>query len=94
LEAGQGVRGRDRILDFGSEDRLDLSLIDANLSRPGDQPFAWIADREFSAPGQLRYSVLNGQGLLKGNVIGSSSPEFTLVLEGGFQLDPSIHLVL
>jgi hypothetical protein len=38
--------------------------------------------------------VLNGQGLLKGNVIGSSSPEFTLVLEGGFQLDPSIHLVL
>jgi Ca2+-binding RTX toxin-like protein len=94
LEAGQGVRGRDRILDFGSEDRLDLSLIDANLSRPGDQPFAWIGDREFSAPGQLRYSVLNGQGLLKGNVIGSSSPEFTLVLEGGFQLDPSIHLVL
>lgn len=94
LEAGHGVRGRDRILDFSHEDRLDLSLIDANLSRPGDQPFAWIGDREFSAPGQLRYSVLNGQGLLKGNALGSSSPEFTLVLEGGFQLDPSIHLVL
>ena len=94
LEAGHGVRGRDRILDFSHEDRLDLSQIDANLSRPGDQAFAWIGDREFNAPGQLRYSVLNGQGLLKGNLIGSSSPEFTLVLEGGFPLDPTIHLLL
>ena len=94
LEAGHGVRGRDRILDFSHEDRIDLRLMDANPSRPGDQAFAWIGEREFNAPGQLRYSVLNGQGLLKGNLIGSSSPEFTLVLDGGFPLDPTVHLLL
>lgn len=94
LEVGHGVRGRDRILDFSGQDRIDLSRLDADRSRPGDQPFLWIGEREFSAPGQLRYTVTNGQGLLKGNLIGSSGPEFTLVLEGGFQLDPAIHLVL
>ncbi|MFM7265662.1 MAG: calcium-binding protein, partial [Cyanobium sp.] len=93
-EVGHGVRARDRILDFEAEDRLDLRLIDADLSRAGDQSFVWIGEREFSAPGQLRYSVVNGQGLLKGNLSGSTSPEFTLVLEGGFRLDPSIHLLL
>jgi hypothetical protein len=91
---GHGVRGRDRILDFENEDRIDLSRIDADLSRPADQPFVWIGEKEFSAPGQLRYSVVNGQGLLKGNLQGSSGPEFTLALEGGFRLDPTIHLIL
>ncbi|MFO0037420.1 MAG: calcium-binding protein [Synechococcaceae cyanobacterium] len=94
LEVGHGVRGRDRILDFENEDRIDLSRIDADLSRPADQPFVWIGEKEFSAPGQLRYSVVNGQGLLKGNLQGSSGPEFTLALEGGFRLDPTIHLIL
>jgi Ca2+-binding RTX toxin-like protein len=94
LEVGHGVRGRDRILDFENEDRIDLSRIDADLSRPADQPFVWIGESEFSAPGQLRYSVVNGQGLLKGNLQGSSGPEFTLALEGGFRLDPTIHLFL
>jgi Ca2+-binding RTX toxin-like protein len=94
LEVGHGVRGRDRILDFANEDRIDLSRIDADLSRPGDQPFVWIGEREFSAPGQLRYSVVNGLGLLKGNLQGPSGPEFTLALEGGFRLDPGLHLLL
>ena len=94
LEVGHGVRGRDRILDFADEDRVDLRLLDADLSRPGDQAFVWIGEREFSAPGQLRYAVLNGQGLLKGNLSGATSPEFTLVLEGGFRLDPTLHLLL
>lgn len=94
LEVGHGVRGRDRILDFSAQDRIDLSRLDADLSRPGDQAFLWIGEREFSAPGQLRYTVTKGQGLLKGNLSGSSGPEFTLMLEGGFQLDPAIHLVL
>ena len=52
------------------------------------------SDREFSAPGQLRYTVAGGMGLLKGNQLGATGPEFTLVLEGGFRLDPTIHLLL
>lgn len=94
MEMGQGVRARDRILDFGAEDRLDLSRVDADPSRPGDQAFVWIGEREFHGPAQLRYTVANGQGLLKGNLNGPSRPEFTLVVEGGFRLDPAIHLLL
>jgi hypothetical protein len=54
----------------------------------------WIGDASFSAPGQLRYSLVDGHGLLKGNLIGASDPEFTVGIRGGFRLDPALHLLL
>jgi Ca2+-binding RTX toxin-like protein len=93
-EIGHRVWGRDWILDFSNEDRLDLSRIDADPGRPGHQTFAWIGDATFTAPGQLRYSLVDGHGLLKGNLEGPSNPEFTVVLQGGFRLDPAVHLLL
>lgn len=93
-EVGNRVWGRDWILDFNHEDRLDLSRIDADPAQPGDQAFVWIGDASFSAPGQLRYSLVDGHGLLKGNLIGASDPEFTVGIRGGFRLDPALHLLL
>jgi hypothetical protein len=54
----------------------------------------WIGDASFTAPGQLRYSLVDGHGLLKGNLIGASDPEFTVGIRGGFGLDPALHLLL
>ncbi|MFN9619831.1 MAG: calcium-binding protein [Synechococcaceae cyanobacterium] len=93
-EVGNRVWGRDWILDFSNEDRIDLSRIDADPAQPGDQAFVWIGDASFSAPGQLRYSLVGDHGLLKGNLIGVSDPEFTVGIRGGFRLDPALHLLL
>jgi Ca2+-binding RTX toxin-like protein len=93
-EAGKGASARDVITDFEASDRIDLSRIDANNSRSGNQAFAWIGSAAFSAPGQLRYTVAKGNGLLEGNVKGSSGAEFQIEILGGFALQPGIHVVL
>lgn len=55
-DSPDGVGRRDRILDFHQgEDRIDLSAIDANPDRAGDQAFRFIGDAAFSGrPGELR----------------------------------------
>ncbi|MEB3170876.1 MAG: M10 family metallopeptidase C-terminal domain-containing protein, partial [Synechococcaceae cyanobacterium] len=93
-EAGNGSRKRDVITDFEAIDRINLSRMDANNSVSGNQAFVWIGSAAFSAPGQLRYTVAKGNGLLEGNVKGSSGAEFQIEILGGFALQPGIHVVL
>jgi hypothetical protein len=50
-------------------------ILDANPSKSGDQGFSWIGTAAFRSPGQLRYTVVNGVGLLEGNTIGTSGAE-------------------
>lgn len=41
--ASEGLGGRDRIMDFTpGEDRIDLSLLDADAGRAGNQAFRWL----------------------------------------------------
>jgi Ca2+-binding RTX toxin-like protein len=56
---------RDIIYDFSvASDKLDLSLIDANLSIAGDQAFAFIGNNNFSAEGgQVRFYT-SGRNLI------------------------------
>jgi Ca2+-binding RTX toxin-like protein len=93
-EASTGTSAHDVIIDFGNADRLDLSRIDANTSRSKDQAFAWIGSAAFSAPGQLRYTVLNGVGLLEGNTTLNTGAEFQIAIQGAFPLLPSNHVLL
>jgi Ca2+-binding RTX toxin-like protein len=93
-ELGNGTDACDRILDFQADDRLDLSRLDANLAKSGNQAFSWIGTAAFRSPGQLRYTVLNGLGLLEGNTIGTSGAEFQLLLPGGFALRSGTHVLL
>ncbi len=86
-EAGNDVEGRDWILVFQKEDRVDLRAIDANPSRSGDQVFSWIGTNAFRSLGQLRYTLLNGVGLLEGNIIGNSVAEF----QSAIQHQPSLQ---
>jgi Ca2+-binding RTX toxin-like protein len=81
-EAGNGTATRDLITDLESSDRIDLSLIDAHSSLTGDQAFVFIGAAAFTAPGQLRYSVMAGVGLLEGNVDSNRSADFQITLAG------------
>ena len=72
-----GVVGRDLIADFVGNgklpgDQIDLSAIDANSTKVGNQAFTFIGSAAFSAPGQLRYSG----GVLQGSTDGDRLPEF------------------
>ncbi|MEH1831671.1 MAG: calcium-binding protein [Nostoc sp.] len=79
--------GRDLITDFVGNgslpgDRIDLSTIDANSTKAGNQAFTFIGAAPFSAPGQVRYSG----GILQANTGGNLSPEFEVRLIGAPQL--------
>ncbi|MEH2405859.1 calcium-binding protein [Nostoc sp.] len=76
-----GVVGRDLIADFVGNgklpgDQIDLSAIDADSTKLGNQAFTFIGAAAFSAPGQLRYSG----GTLQGNIDGKLSPDFEVRL--------------
>jgi len=59
---------RDRIVDFVrvEGDRIDLSLIDANLTLAGNEAFAFVAGA-FTAAGQVRAIVSGGVFVVQGN---------------------------
>jgi len=69
-------------------------ILDANPSKSGDQGFSWIGTAAFRSPGQLRYTVVNGVGLLEGNTIGTSGAEFQILMPVGFALRASPHVLL
>ncbi|MEH2450451.1 calcium-binding protein [Nostoc sp.] len=76
-----GVVGRDLIADFVGNgklpgDQIDLSAIDANSTKVGNQAFTFIGAAAFSAPGQIRYSG----GTLQGNIDKNLSPDFEVRL--------------
>ncbi|MEH2411995.1 calcium-binding protein [Nostoc sp.] len=79
--------GRDLITDFVgngklSGDRIDVSDIDANTTKGGNQAFTFIGAAAFSAPGQIRYSG----GILQANTDGNLSADFEARLVGAPQL--------
>ncbi|MEH2392020.1 MAG: hypothetical protein V7K21_10315 [Nostoc sp.] len=77
------VVGRDLITDFVGNgtlpgDQIDLSAIDADSTKLGNQAFTYIGAAAFSAPGQLRYSG----GILQASTDADRSPEFEVRLIG------------
>ncbi len=74
---------RDRIGDFSDaqNDRIDLSLIDANSGLAGDQAFSFIGTAAFGArAGELRVAT-NGSGLtLSGDTNGDGVADFSIEL--------------
>ena len=88
-EFGPG-RSRDAITDFGSRsDFIDLSSIDANKEKAGNQRFVFIGDdRMDGQSGELSYRG----GLLSGDTDGDGKADFQVHLDDA-RLDAS-HLLL
>ena len=64
------------ITDFTTGDQIDLSAIDANITRIGRQTFSFIGALAFTAAGQLRYE----NGILSGNTDDNLLPDFQIAI--------------
>lgn len=85
---------RDTITDFGFEDKIDLSAVDANQLETGSQHFDWINGRAFSGrAGELTIRHASNNTLLQGDTNGDRKADFELVL-GNVDLFGSHNLIL
>jgi Ca2+-binding RTX toxin-like protein len=77
---------RDTITDFtataGENDKIDLSLLDANPVVAGNQAFTYIDTAEFSgASGQLRFTLLGAtDGMIEADIDGNGIADFQVAL--------------
>lgn len=70
---------RDTVTDFDRYDRIDLSGIDANEAKRGDQAFKFISEHAFTKhAGELHVS----NGVLSGDVDGDGKADFAITVKG------------
>ncbi|MGO4571508.1 calcium-binding protein [Microvirga sp. 2TAF3] len=88
--------GRDTIFDFSAKqkDKIDLSGIDANIMRAGNQAFTFIAKQDFhNKPGELRYETVKGYTYIYGDVNGDGQADFSIQLKGAISLAKSYFIL-
>lgn len=86
--------GSDRIADFATADRIDLSGVDASRIRAGDQAFAFLGTGAFSgASGQLRIARETDRSLAQADLDGDRLADFTLELDGAFTVKAAFFLL-
>jgi hypothetical protein len=94
LYGGQGANiltylsigdGGDRMSAFDpAKDVIDLSHIDADITKAGVQNFTFIGSAAFSSGAQVRYQLnpTNDTTLVQAALAGDSSADFTITLQG------------
>ena len=84
IEIGNGVGARDVITDFVSRtDRIDLSDIDANINRRGNQNFSFIGTNAFTGvAGQLNYVTDGTNTIVQGDLDADRIADFQIELLG------------
>jgi 2',3'-cyclic-nucleotide 2'-phosphodiesterase (5'-nucleotidase family) len=82
IEIGNGVGTRDIITDFVSRtDRIDLSDIDANLNRRGNQNFSFIGTNGFTGvAGQLNYVTDGSNTIVQADLDADRIADFQIEL--------------
>lgn len=81
-QSGTGLWA-DLIMDFGrfgSADVINLSAIDATASTAWNAPFNFIGTDVFTAEGQLRLAVVEGQTVIQANTSGLDAAEMEILL--------------
>lgn len=82
------AEARDVIVDFQRGiDRIDLSVLDANVTIGGNQAFVWRGTADFNAAGQVRmwYDAAADQTLVEANVDANrSTVELSIALIGDY----------
>jgi hypothetical protein len=73
----------DRIVDFATGDKIDLSGVDANTLLASDQSFTFIGTGAFSHnAGELRFEQVAGNTYLSGDTNGDGIADFMIKLDG------------
>jgi Ca2+-binding RTX toxin-like protein len=73
----------DRITDFASGDKIDLSAVDANVTLASDQAFSFIGTGAFThSAGELRYEQIAGNTYVSGDPNGDGFADFMIKLDG------------
>ena len=88
-DSGFAVSIADRILDFSRSDgdKINLGLMDAIEQTAANEAFTFIGTAAFSgAAGELRYTVLDGQAVVRADIDGDRIADFTLVVENRTEL--------
>nr|WP_114947660.1 hypothetical protein [Microvirga calopogonii] len=78
----------DYITDFSGKlgDRIDLSAIDANVKKGGNQAFSFIGTNGFTAAGQVRYEKTSKDTYIFLNTDTDSTAEGVIRLKGAIDL--------
>lgn len=86
----------DFIMDFSTrqKDKIDLSAIDANLNKSGNQAFSFIGTKDFTnKAGQVRYEKLATFTVVEGDVNGDGHADFSIVLQGAHTLSKGYFIL-
>lgn len=85
-----GAGRADTILDFAAGDLIDLSRIDANKGRHGNQDFHYVDDHGFSGKaGELRYA----DGRVTGDTNGDGKADILIHVSGAPDLGKADFLL-
>ncbi|WP_170976464.1 cadherin domain-containing protein [Rhizobium sp. FKL33] len=72
----------DTIYDFAAADTIDLSAIDANSKKSGNQAFSFIGSDDFSKQaGELRFEKVKGDTIIEADRNGDGKADFILHLD-------------
>ena len=73
----------DRIVDFASGDKIDLSAVDADTGLASDQSFSFLGTGAFTnTAGELRFEQVAGNTYLSGDTDGDGIADFMIKLDG------------
>jgi Ca2+-binding RTX toxin-like protein len=82
-DTGVGGGKRDVIADFTpGVDKLDLNFVDAKVAASGDQAFAFVGSKAFTAEGQVRVVTEGDHNVIQLNTSGVSGAEAEIHLTG------------
>ncbi|MFD0464110.1 hypothetical protein ACFQY9_22010 [Microvirga aerilata] len=87
-DTGSSKTKADTITDFSGRqgDRLDLKLVDANMSKRGDQKFSFIGKNAFSKAGEVRYEKTKKDTYVYLNTDNDKAAEAVIKLKGSLDL--------
>jgi Ca2+-binding RTX toxin-like protein len=94
-ETGTTLATADEVTDFdAAEDRMELYSIDADETVEGRQAFSFIGNAEFSAPGQVRFTIEGDDTVVYLNTRGDLAADAVIVLHGVHALTASDFVLI